>query len=95
MRKLDDLGKHIIIRVPIVPTITDTKENLNQISNLVKNLNNVQRLDLLPYNKLGEEKYRRLNREYRIKNIEPPSEKKMEEIRIFFVSEGHKVKIGG
>ena len=95
LRKLDGLGKHIIIRVPIVPTITDTEENLNQISNIIKDLNNVQRLDLLPYNKLGEEKYRRLNREYRTKNIEPPSEKKMEEFRRFFVSKGHNVKIGG
>ena len=83
------------MEVPIIPTITDTDENLIQITNYIKTLKNIHRVDLLPYNKLGEEKYRRLNRVYRTKDIPIPSEERMEEIKTYFEREGLKVKLGG
>ncbi len=95
LRKLDKNNSKIIIRVPIVPNITDTEENLNQISDIIKDLKNVQRVDLLPYNKMGEEKYKRLKRDYRTKDITPPSEERMNEIKNFFEEKSFKVKIGG
>ncbi|MHA1200052.1 MAG: glycyl-radical enzyme activating protein, partial [Candidatus Heimdallarchaeaceae archaeon] len=83
LQKLNEITKKIIIRVPIIPKITDTEENLTQISDIIKNLNSIQRVDILPYNKMGEEKYRRLNREYRTNEIVPPTEERMEEIKVF------------
>mgnify|MGYP002869117263 FL=1 len=47
------------MRIPLIPGITDTRDNLLLIINFVHNLKNIKRIDLLPYNKIGEGKYSR------------------------------------
>lgn len=48
--------KHIIIRLPLIPGITDTEENIGEIIGLMKKLN-LQEIQLEPYHTLGEAKY--------------------------------------
>ena len=51
-------GKKILIRVPLIPDITDTDENLIKIAEFaVKKLNNAAEIQLLPYNNLAKSKY--------------------------------------
>ena len=46
-----------VIRIPLVPGVTDTRENLADIANTVDALPNLLRVDLLPYNRLAGSKY--------------------------------------
>ena len=59
--KLLGSGIEINPRVPLVPNITATKENLAEISNFLRN-NNIRKCELLPYNTAGLSKLKRLGR---------------------------------
>jgi pyruvate formate lyase activating enzyme len=51
-------GKPFIIRVPLVPGVTDTDENLAGIAGALENIPGLVELDLLPYNRAAGAKYR-------------------------------------
>ena len=53
-------GKEFVFRVPLIPDITDTEENLGAISRIVGS----HRTELLPYNSLAGAKYSMLGMEY-------------------------------
>ncbi len=51
-------GKPYVIRVPLVPGVTDTDDNLAAIAHTLGGLPGLQTVDLLPYNKVAGAKYR-------------------------------------
>ena len=53
-------GKNFIFRVPLIPNITDTKENLAEISKITEGFS----VEYLPYNTLAAAKYEMLGMEY-------------------------------
>jgi len=55
---LSELGAPFVIRVPLVPGVTDTDENLTAIGMTVRGLPGLHGVDLLPYNKAAGGKYR-------------------------------------
>ena len=57
---LKESGKEFVFRVPLIPGITDTKENLEAISKIVGE----QRTELMPYNPLAGAKYAMVDMEY-------------------------------
>jgi pyruvate formate lyase activating enzyme len=93
--KLDNEAKNIIIRFPIILGITDTEENIRQLSEFAQGLKTIREIDLLPYNKLGKSKYEKLNRANLLKDLEPPSAERMTKVAERFKVLGLKVKIGG
>jgi pyruvate formate lyase activating enzyme len=87
--------KEIIIRIPIIPGITDSLENIGQIGEYISKLKCISRVDILPFNKMGEAKYRRLEKPYMLNNVTPPSEERMNEIKKQLEAFDLSVKIGG
>ena len=57
LRLLGTLGVPYVIRVPLVPGVTDTGENLAAIARTVAGLPGLAGVDLLPYNKAAGGKY--------------------------------------
>jgi pyruvate formate lyase activating enzyme len=92
---LNEVNANVIIRIPLIPNITDTEENLSSIANYLVKLNNIKRIDLLPYNKLAEDKYRRLHQTPQLGNLETQSQEKLDEISNLVKSFGFKTKING
>lgn len=64
----------IWIRHVLVPGITDDPEDLRQMGNFIRTLNNVQKIDILPYHKLGVYKWEALGLKYPLENVIPPSD---------------------
>jgi len=54
---LSEIGIPFVIRVPLIPGVTDTDENLSAIASTVDGLAGLVRVDLLPYNKAAGGKY--------------------------------------
>jgi pyruvate formate lyase activating enzyme len=54
---LAGLGIPFIVRVPLVPGVTDTEANLRAIARLVRSLPCPPRVELLPYNRAAGGKY--------------------------------------
>lgn len=88
-------GSHMIIRVPVVPTFNDKPEEIRAIAEYAKALPGVEELHLLPYHRLGQDKYEGLNRSYALINIEPPTNEHMEMLKHEAEKSGLKVQIGG
>ncbi len=65
-------GVPFIVRVPLIPTITDTEENIRDICRVMKE-NGTAYAELLPYNKMAGSKYALVGREYN-----PPFDEKAE-----------------
>ena len=57
-------NKRIWIRQVIIPGINDNKEYMKSLSIYLKHINNVERIDFLPFHRLGREKYLKLNISY-------------------------------
>jgi pyruvate formate lyase activating enzyme len=71
---LDDLGKELRIRIPLIPGITDTEENLDDVIRFIKLLKNATNIDLLPFNELIDGKYRRLEKKLELQNLKTQSD---------------------
>lgn len=56
-------GKDFVVRIPLIPGVTDTAENIKGIVKILKD-NHVSYAELLPYNKMAGGKYKMLGREY-------------------------------
>lgn len=56
-------GKDFVVRIPLIPRVTDTEENINGICEIL-NGNDVKYAELLPYNKMAGGKYAMLGRRY-------------------------------
>ena len=56
-------GKDFVVRIPLIPTVTDTQENITQLCNLMQE-NGVSYAELLPYNKMAGGKYKMVGRTY-------------------------------
>lgn len=86
----------MIIRVPIVPGHSDSEENLLATARFVRELGEkVQRIELLPYHKLGTHRYDQLGREYDFEAVEAPDDEHMERLRDVVLSAGVDAQIGG
>jgi pyruvate formate lyase activating enzyme len=59
------------IRHVVVPGITDSEEHIAQLAQIIKKINNVEKVELLPYHKLGNDKYKQLGISYRLIDLEP------------------------
>ncbi len=94
-RKLSESGVELIIRTPVIPTFNDTKEDIKAISDFARSLRGVKEHHLLPYHRLGSDKYSGLGRNYSMKDIEPPSDEKMRYLLSVAEESGLKCSIGG
>ncbi|MBQ7371510.1 MAG: glycyl-radical enzyme activating protein [Blautia sp.] len=71
----------LVIRVPVVPTFNDTVEEIQAIARFASSLPGVQKIHLLPYHRLGQDKYYGLGRKYTLEEILPPTMEHMETLK--------------
>jgi pyruvate formate lyase activating enzyme len=62
---LDEIGKPFVVRIPLVPGVTDTDLNLGGIIQTVRGMPGLLRVDLLPYNKAAGAKYEYAGMEFK------------------------------
>lgn len=68
-RFLDEIKRPVWIRHVVVPGITMEEESLKKFGEFLKSLSNVEKLEVLPYHTLGENKYEKLGIEYPLKGV--------------------------
>ncbi len=65
IRRLDrECATPYCFRLPLIPNVTDSEENLTAIANLARELNNLTSVDFLPYNQASGGKYAACGRDY-------------------------------
>lgn len=96
-RKLARSGyRGLSIRIPVIPGFNDTTAEIEAIAGFAGELRMVNRIHLLPYHRLGQDKYAGLGREYRMYDVLPPTETQMQELLQAAVrASGLECQIGG
>ncbi len=95
LETLNKLNKEVIIRIPLIPTITDTPKNLEDIINLLDKMPNIKNINLLPYHTIAAGKYQKLNLQNRMEGIKAGNEQHNFKIKDLFANAGFNVSIGG
>lgn len=81
LRRLAKLGRPVIVRVPLIPGITDTERNIQALVAFFRELGGgIQGVELLPYHDVAE-KYQRLGRSYGMPPLPRPTEESLAELR--------------
>lgn len=75
---LSDIKKPVWIRHVLVPERSDYDEYLIKLDEFIQSLDNVQKVEVLPYHTLGAYKWDELGYEYKLKGIDPPSVERVE-----------------
>jgi len=96
-RLILDSGTDIYARIPVIPGYNDDDDHMEQLREfLVENKSeNLKKINLLPFHKVGQSKYTKLGIPYKMSGIQPPSKERMNKLKEYFSETGIKVKIGG
>ena len=93
-KKIAQNFNKLIIRTPVIPTFNATVGEIREIAKYAKSIG-VNEMHILPYHRLGKDKYYGLGRSYSLEEIEPPSKELMNELLQVVLQEGLKGQIGG
>ncbi|KKK37792.1 pyruvate formate lyase-activating protein [Mesobacillus campisalis] len=77
-RFLSDRLVPIWVRHVLVPGITDSQDDLQRLGDFIGSLQNVAKVEVLPYHKLGVYKWEALGLEYPLKEVDPPGDESVE-----------------
>ncbi|MFC2089306.1 glycyl-radical enzyme activating protein [Bacteroidota bacterium] len=93
---LMERGAELIIRIPVIPGINDTEQELAAFTDFLSTRSNhIRQIDLLPYHSIGSDKYRRMDKEYELEELTEPTALWMEHLKGQMKTTGVPVSIGG
>lgn len=88
-------GTPVIIRVPVIPGLNNSDEELAAIARTVAGMNHLNKVDLLPYHRFGMGKYKMLDQRYKLSQLVRPTETKLQRSKKIFESFGINCEIQG
>jgi pyruvate formate lyase activating enzyme len=94
LRRLAGTGCEVVVRLPLVPGVNDGRDNLEATAAFMAGAG-LARIDLLPYHRLGEPKYRRLGRDYPMAGSPAFGPEQSGRAREILEKRGLKVQVGG
>lgn len=80
-RYLSDIHKPVWVRHVTIPSINDSDEELERLDHFIQSLDNIERVDVLPYHTLGKYKWEQLGLDYPLEGINPPSKEHVDYVK--------------
>jgi len=74
----EELKIPVWIRFVLVPGYTDNFDDIQKLSDYLQPFTNVQKIEVLPFHKMGEYKWKDLDIPYELGDVEPPSKEVLE-----------------
>jgi len=94
LKKLIEMDKNIELRVPLIPDVTDTENNIEDIVKFISELKKKPSVTLLPYNSLNRDKLERFCMQNKLGKLKPQSQKKLFTIKQKFIVQNIDANIG-
>jgi len=86
----------LIFRIPVIPGINTSREELEgMLSYLEERADRLKEVHLLPYHRIADNKYQRLQMKQQLKDVKKPTEAEMLKLKKTFEQTGLEVIIGG
>ena len=96
IQELSESGKRIRIRIPMIPAVTNTTENIEQTIAFLNELKSpVEAVDLLPFHNTANEKYKRFHMDNHFVSLPSMDKRDVFDFKTKFEDAGFIVKIGG
>ena len=95
IQRLDEAGKTLIIRYPMIPSINDDESNILKMMAFLSKLHQKPEISILPYHKIGSHKYTRFGIEYKMNGVDEPSAEAVEKVKQLFEKGGFVTQTGG
>jgi pyruvate formate lyase activating enzyme len=95
LRMLSASGADIIIRMPLIPTVNDSEEDIEAAAKFIAELPRPHPVHLLPYHRAATGKYLKLGILYRGENVLPPPEEQVTHAAQRLSNFGLTVEVGG
>jgi pyruvate formate lyase activating enzyme len=86
--RLADRGTPMWIRFVLVPGLTDGRDNVDGVADIVAGLASVERVEVLPFHRLGAGKYAKLGLPFPLADTAPPSAELLDRVRAQFRERG-------
>jgi len=81
------ISSEVIIRTEVIPGCNDSAAEIKDIARFVADAGG-KKMELLPYHALGSAKYRELGLDYEIRDVQPPTDEQMKNLRQIVASFG-------
>jgi pyruvate formate lyase activating enzyme len=91
LERVSTSGKDLTIRIPLVRGLNDGREDIFAMEEMITSLptlTNLQRVEIIPYHRIGEGKYRSVGLDYPLKSQEVHSRQEIEVIVDLFAEAG-------
>ncbi len=88
---LQQRGQKTWIRYVVVPGYNDDEPSALRLSEFLKGMDNIEKIEILPYHQLGEHKWETLGFDYELKGVSAPSKESLNKLKAIFESYGHQV----
>lgn len=75
---LNEVQKPTWIRFVLVPGLTDHPDNIEGLAKFLSAFQNIEKIDVLPFHKLGEYKWKQLGYDYQLKNTPSPTQEEVQ-----------------
>ena len=97
LRMILESGTEVMLRIPVIPGKNDDAEHLSALREFINGIRkeNLTRICLLPFHRIGASKYSRFGLPYRMGGAVQPSPERMKELKEYFSTTGIKIRIGG
>jgi pyruvate formate lyase activating enzyme len=86
--RLATMKKPVWLRYVLVPGLTDHLDEIAGLAAFAKRLGNVERVDVLPFHKLGEYKWKECGQAYKLADTPPPTPELIDRVRTIFRDHG-------
>lgn len=73
------------VRYVLVPGYSDNQEHLHQLGEFLKPMQNVEKIEIQPYHKLGKHKYDAMGWEYKLEDVEMNSAEQLKRAKEIFL----------
>ncbi|MCB1188802.1 MAG: pyruvate formate lyase-activating protein [Leptospiraceae bacterium] len=87
-RYLQEINKRTWVRFVLVPGLTDDPKNIKGVASFITGMQNVEKVEVLPFHKLGEYKWEELGYKYRLKNTQLPKPEDVHKAKQIFINHG-------
>jgi len=74
-------GKEVWIRHVVVPGITENYDDIEEMGKYLSRYKVISRVEILPFHKMGEYKWKELNLKYELEDTQPPEKESVEKIK--------------
>lgn len=86
--RLQKMGKPVWVRYVLIPGISDDFADVEKLADYLKPMKNVERVEVLPFHKMGENKWAELGMKYELTDTQSPSMELVERVRDQFRQRG-------